>query len=130
MRCAVGFGNVVFTATRLASYEVDFLLDEPLDLIDNSEQHLHCGVGRLRVAPADADLAWSCGINREFDPRDPATRVHGVGPTANDQRRIEALHLFPKRVQRGCLGLGLRAQYPNGGCYHILVSEVFGFKGN
>ena len=94
--------------TGLASLQVIVRPVELLDLIDNREQHFQCWVGRLPVPPANAELARSSGVNRELNPRDPATRVRGVGPTADDQLRVEPLYLFPEAVQRRSLDLGVR----------------------
>jgi hypothetical protein len=65
-----------------------------LDFVDDPKQHLQRGVGPLRVAPADAYPRRSGRVCGEFDPGGPATRVHGVWPTAEEQMWVQALNLL------------------------------------
>jgi hypothetical protein len=56
-----------------------------LDFVDDPKQHFQRGVGLLRVAPTDAYPRRSGRVYGDLDPGGSATRVHGVGLTAEDQ---------------------------------------------
>src|SRR3712207_1993694 len=84
-------------------------LEELFDLVDYAEQLFQCGVGPLRVAPADAHLGLPGRVHRDLDPGGPAARVHGLGPAADEHLRLKAHNLLLERLQIGGLYLDVRA---------------------